>query len=164
MNLNAEERDKLLNQLTKDLKLLVDTSKLFAQKMESVQRSTLTLLGMDTGETGTEAAAGTRATASSVSAGGSSGDFKSHLTTETISELLSKFSSFLQGAADPKEVIRSLEIMRDKLMGLYTGGFHPAFAEIGRAAREIKGLKKLEGEDKKALQEKVIDWRSRLVR
>ncbi|MFW9992730.1 MAG: hypothetical protein ACFFD4_11840 [Candidatus Odinarchaeota archaeon] len=168
--MNKEEQSKLIKQLMKDMKLLTDTAKIMHQKMESVQSTTIQLLnslGVDGSELPTEMvtqAATREATAATSAARKTPDDFKQKMTTESITELLSAFSSYLQKASNPNEVSDRLDRLRDKLIPLYSGGFHPAFAEMGRIARDIKGIKELDAEAKKMLQEKIIDWRSRLAK
>ncbi|MHA1166205.1 MAG: hypothetical protein ACTSP4_04475 [Candidatus Hodarchaeales archaeon] len=158
--MNKEEQTKIMTQLLKDLKLLSDTSRILAQKMENVQINTiklLTSLGVETGELPTTQVKESPKPAPTTD------DFKSRMTTESVTEILSSFSSFVQKANDTAAVAARLEKMRDRIIPLYSGGFHPAFAEMGRTAREVKGMKTMD-DAKKMLQEKIIDWRSRLAK
>ena len=161
--LNKEEQQKIINQLLKDLKLLSDTSRILAQKMENVQTNTIKLLnslGVNAGEIPVKTATPVIETPKPAQ---KTDDFKSRMTTESVTEILSKFSSYVQKANDTAEVADRLERMRDKIIPLYSGGFHPAFAEMGRTAREVKSLKTMD-DVRKMLQEKIIDWRSRLAK
>ena len=164
--MNKDEQSKIVTQLLKDLKLLSDTSRILAQKMENVQTNTIKLLnsfGVDAGEIPVKRATSVTPVRESPRSAPAADDFKSRMATETVTEILSKFSSYVQKASNTAEVAGNLERMRDKIIPLYAGGFHPAFAEMGRTAREVKGLKTMD-DTRKMLQEKVIDWRSRLVK
>ncbi|MHA2330820.1 MAG: hypothetical protein ACXAEU_02230 [Candidatus Hodarchaeales archaeon] len=166
--MSNEEQEKLISQIMKDMKLLTDTARIMHQKMESVQNNTIRLLGslgITIGEAPTTKAIPTpvKATPAPMTKSRGTNDFKTQVTSESVSEILSSFSSFVQKATNPAEVADRLDRMRDKIIPLYSGGFHPAFAEMGRTAREVKGMKTI-NEAKKMLQEKIIDWRSRLVK
>lgn len=164
--LNKDEQNKIVVQLLKDLKLLSDTSRILAQKMENVQTNTIKLLnsfGVQAGEIPVKRATSVTPARESPRSAPATDDFKSRMTAETVTEVLSKFSSYVQKANDTAEVANHLEMMRDNIIPLYSGGFHPAFAEMGRTAREVKGLKTMD-DVRKLLQEKVIDWRSRLTK
>ncbi len=157
-----------LEQLRKDLKLVADTAKVLASKLEKVftrfEQILTAIEGVSIPQSTIEEVPETPPVSSSkptptltpseqaVSSGGSG----------KTGRLLDSFLGQVQTISNGAEISDALSRLRDQVMQSAEVGFHPAFHEMGRYANQIKNIGEISSAEKEQLIEKIYDWKTRL--
>ena len=75
------------------------------------------------------------------------------------------FESFLaqiQSLSAGKDIAEAISRLRDDVMQSAGVGFHPAFHEMGKSATRLKNQRLISEDDRQALIENILDWKTRL--
>lgn len=156
-----------LEQLKKDLKLVADTAKVLASKLEKVfikfEQIFAAIEGVSIPQSPVEEVQETPPVSSSISTPKPQEQAVTSGGGAKTGRLLDSFLSQVQSISNGAEISDALSRLRDQVMQSAEVGFHPAFHEMGRYANQIKNIGEISSVEKEQLIEKIYDWKTRLA-
>lgn len=156
-----------LEHLRKDLKLVADTAKVLASKLEKVftrfEQIFTAIEGVSIPQSTIEEVPETPPVSSSIPSPTPSEQVVSPGDSGKTGRLLDSFLGQVQTISNGAEISDALSRLRDQVMQSAEVGFHPAFHEMGRYANQIKNIREISSVDKEQLIEKIYDWKTRLA-
>ena len=156
-----------LEHLRKDLKLVADTAKVLASKLEKVftrfEQIFSAIEGVSIPQSTIEEVPETPPVSSSIPSPTPSEQVVSSGGSGKTGRLLDSFLGQVQTISNGAEISDALSRLRDQVMQSAEVGFHPAFHEMGRYANQIKNIREISSVDKEQLIEKIYDWKTRLA-